>query len=136
MTMPFSPWTAVSARSEWSIMKRACIILPIICFAFVWTAGADSLRSVVVSTTQTLHIGSDRSIRVINFVQDTASNPRSTLKVTKDSNSVVVMYASLSSERTSASDKDLIITGPADVLITNNAGANTSTYLSFKIGND
>lgn len=117
-------------------MKRAFLSLLVLCVTFVLPAGADSLRSFVVATTQSFHIGNDRAIRVINFVQDVTSTPRSTIQVTKDSNSVIVMYASLSSERTSAGDKDVIITGPADVLVTNNAGAANRTYVSFKVGND
>lgn len=117
--------------------KFPCLVLILLVFHSSVFAVTDDLQSAIVATGDatglTITVPNDRILRVVNFVQDAETTPRSLIHVTKDGKSAEVLSASLVDDRMSAEDKNLRVAGPATVLVRHVAA---NVFITYKIAHE
>lgn len=118
--------------------KLACFLAILVCINSMAFALTDDLQSAIVASADTadltINVPGDRILRIVNFVQDADTTPRSLIHVTKDGKSADVLSASLVDDRMSAEDKNLRVAGAATVLVRHVAGANV--FVTYKIAHE
>ncbi|MEP6604159.1 MAG: hypothetical protein ABJB69_09445 [Spartobacteria bacterium] len=108
-------------------MKKLLLLLPILVLRSTAFAD-DDYHSFVVSTEKEITVSGNRTMKIVNFVQESGGDAR--VKVTKAGETAIILAASLVDDKMSAEDKNMRIAGPAVVTVTAPAVGNAFiTYL-------
>ena len=113
-------------------LKRAALVVVLIA-TFTAAAFADGhLRTRTLDKTDqplVFPVPQNRSIKIVNFIQDGTLEPRGKISVSKDGHEVTVLGATFGGAE-SEFQKDLFIEGPAQVTVT---PAGAALFLSYKL---
>lgn len=102
--------------------------------AFAASVLADGhVRNVIVAATDqplVINIGEWRTIKIVNFIQDSAAGDRGSVSVSRENGPAVTVLGATYGRGESEIQKDLFIDGPAQLTVT---PAGVALFLSYKL---